>query len=57
MDRTKYATHTAPVAAAARECAGFGIGFQWRNVATMAGLTSTNAATKRSARHLGMAPT
>ena len=63
MDRTMYATHMAPVAAAARPCAGFGIGFQWRNVTTDAALViaglakSRNAATKRSARHLGMATT
>jgi hypothetical protein len=58
MDRTMYATHMAPVADAARPCAGFGIGFQWRNVTLIAGLAkSRNAATKRSARHLGMATT
>ena len=63
MDRTMYATHMAPVAVDARPCAGFGIGFQWRNVTTDAALViaglakSRNAATKRSARHLGMATT
>ena len=57
MERTKYATHTARMADAARLCAGFGIGLQWRNVAPMAALKSANTATKRSARHLGMAPT
>ena len=63
MDRTMYATHMAPVADAARPCAGFSMGFQWRNVTTNAALViaglakSRNAATKRSARHLGMATT
>jgi hypothetical protein len=53
------------MAVAARPFAGFGNCFQWRtmaNVASMttasnAGLKSTKAATKRSARHLGMAST
>jgi hypothetical protein len=60
MDRTMYATHEAAMADAARPCAGFGIGFQWRNVALNAGLAkSRNAATatKRTARHLGKATT
>ena len=57
MERTVFAQHQAPVAVAARPYAGLGICFQWRNVAEMTGLDSTNAATKRSARHLGKAPT
>jgi hypothetical protein len=57
MERTVFAQHQAPVAVAARPYAGLGICFQWRNVAVMTGLDSTNAATKRSARHLGKAPT
>lgn len=59
MDRTVFAQHQAPVAAAARPyaCAVSGIGFQWRNVANMAGLTSATTATKRPARHLENVPT
>ncbi len=56
MERTVFAQHQAPVAVAARPYADLGICFQWRNVAPMTGF-STNAATKRSARHLGKAPT
>ena len=65
MERTVFAQHQAHVAVAARPFAGFGNCFQWRtmaNVASMttasnAGLKCTKAATKRSARHLGMAST
>lgn len=65
MERTVVAQHQAHVAVAARPYAGFGNSFQWRtmanvactNAATSAGLKSTKATTKRSARHLGMAST
>jgi hypothetical protein len=59
MDRTVFAQHQAPVAAAARPyaCAVSGIGFQWRNVANMAGLDTATTATKRPARHLEKVPT
>jgi hypothetical protein len=59
MDRTVFAQHQAPVAFAARPyaCVASGIGFQWRNAATMTGLKSANAATKRTARHLEKVPT
>jgi hypothetical protein len=58
MDRTMHAIEMAPMAVDARPCAGFGIGYQWRNVTLNAGLAkSRTAATKRSARHLGMATT
>jgi hypothetical protein len=59
MERTVFAQHLAPVATAARPyaCAVSGIGFQWRNVANMAGLTTATTATKRPARHLEKVPT
>jgi hypothetical protein len=59
MDRTDFAQHQAPVAAAARPCAydGFGLGFQWRNVGNMAGISAATTATKCSARRLGTATT
>lgn len=65
MDRTMYATQQAHVAGAARPCAGFGR--QWRHVGNVgnfvainglaASMKSTAVATKRTARHLGMAST
>ncbi len=65
MDRTMYATQQAPVAGAARPCAGFGR--TWRHVGNVgnavaingldAFMKSTAVATKRTARHLGMAST
>jgi hypothetical protein len=62
MDRTMYATQQAHVAGAARPCAGFGR--QWRHVGNAvavnglaAFMKSTAVATKRTARHLGMAST
>jgi len=59
MERTDFVQHLAPVAVAARPYAGFGICLQWRNGMAVMGQksTTTNAATKRTARHLGMAPT
>ncbi len=65
MNRTDFAQHLAPVAAAPRPRAGFGIGYQWRsvveNLVNCLGLMSadatTNATTKRTARRLGMATT
>jgi hypothetical protein len=62
MDRTMYATQQAHVAGAARPCAGSGR--NWRLVGNamatngfIACMKSTAAATKRTARHLGMAST
>jgi hypothetical protein len=62
MDRTMYATQQAHVAGAARPCAGSGR--NWRlvgNAMAINGFTacmkSTAVATKRTARHLGMAST
>ena len=59
MERTVFAQHQAPVAAAARPyaCAVSGIGFQWRNAVTMNGLKPATTATKRPARHLEKVPT
>jgi hypothetical protein len=65
MDRTIFAPQPAPVAAAARPCGGFGLGYQWRDVAKhgvvsnrlMSIDATANATTKRTARRLGMATT
>jgi hypothetical protein len=61
MIRTAPAQHLAPVAGAARPCAGFGIGYQWRTVEfhDMAShaMKSVNLTTKRTTRRLGMATT
>ena len=67
MIRTAPAQHLAPVAGAARPCAGFGIGYQWRtaemhdnaamHLVASNGSKSVNLTTKRPTRRLGMATT
>jgi hypothetical protein len=61
MIRTTLAQHLAPVAGAARSCAGIGFGYQWRPVESneMAShaMKSVNLTTKRTPRRLGMATT
>ncbi len=61
MIRTTLAQHLAPVAGAARPCAGIGFGYQWRTVEPneMAShaMKSVNLTTKRTPRRLGMATT
>ena len=62
MDRTMYATQQAHVAGAARPCAGSGRNWQLVGNAMVidgfaAFMKSTAVATKRTARHLGMAST
>ncbi len=60
MKRTDLALELVPMTSAARPCGGFGHGYQWRSRSLMnlMNVKSINAAaTKRTARHLGLLTT